>query len=168
RPRSSSPCPRSRRVGRPRRTLDFAGPSRGRRSPDERTTSHRGPRNTSRTLRASPSVSPIGPVVRSIFEQPEAETTLAQHARVVEQLEVKFGDAAAMLIDAAPDILAFTPFPKEHCRQIRSNNPQERLNKEARRRTDVVGIFPNRPVLVRLGAPCSPNNTTSRPLPAAT
>jgi putative transposase len=92
----------------------------------------------------------VATLVRSIFEQPNAETTLAQHARVVEQLEVKFGDAAAMLIDAAPDILAFTPFPKEHWRQIRSNNPQERLNKEIRRRTDVVGIFPNRPALVRL------------------
>jgi len=92
----------------------------------------------------------VATLVRSIFEQPDAETTLAQHARVVEQLEVKFGDAAAMLIDAAPDILAFTPFPKEHWRQIRSNNPQERLNKEIRRRTDVVGIFPNRPALVRL------------------
>ena len=92
----------------------------------------------------------VATLVRSIFEQPDAETTLAQHARVVEQLEVKFGDAAAMLIDTAPDILAFTPFPKEHWRQIRSNNPQERLNKEIRRRTDVVGIFPNRPALVRL------------------
>ena len=92
----------------------------------------------------------VATLVRSIFEQPDAETTLAQHARVVEQLEVKFGDAAAMLIDAAPDILAFTPFPKEHWRQIGSNNPQERLNNEIRRRTDVVGIFPNRPALVRL------------------
>src|SRR5437870_1692129 len=92
----------------------------------------------------------VATLVRSIFEQPDAETTLAQHDSVVEQREVKFGDAAAMLIDAAPDILAFTPFPKEHWRQIRSNNPQERLNKEIRRRTDVVGIFPNRPALVRL------------------
>jgi len=92
----------------------------------------------------------VATLVRSIFEQPDAATTWAQHARVVEQLEAKFADAATMLIDAAPDILAFTAFPKEHWRQIRSNNPQERLNKEIRRRTDVVGIFPNRPALVRL------------------
>ena len=92
----------------------------------------------------------ISTLVRSIFEQPDAETTWAQHARVVEQLEPKFADAATMLIDAAPDVLAFTSFPKEHWKQIRSNNPQERLNKELRRRTDVVGIFPNRAAVIRL------------------
>lgn len=92
----------------------------------------------------------VSTLVRSIFEQPDAETTWAQHARVVAQLEERFGDAAVMLIDAAPDVLAFTAFPKEHWRQIRSNNPQERLNKELRRRTDVVGIFPNRAAMIRL------------------
>lgn len=92
----------------------------------------------------------VATLVRSIFEQPDAETTWAQHARVVEQLEDRFPDAATMLSDAAPDVLAFTSFPKEHWRQIRSNNPQERLNKELRRRTDVVGIFPNRPAVIRL------------------
>ena len=92
----------------------------------------------------------VATLVRSIFEQPDADTTWAQHARVVEQLEERFADAAVMLVDAAPDVLAFTAFPKEHWRQIRSNNPQERLNKELRRRTDVVGIFPNRASMIRL------------------
>jgi putative transposase len=92
----------------------------------------------------------VATLVRSIFEQPDADTTWAQHARVVEQLEERFPDAAVMLVDAAPDVLAFTAFPKEHWRQIRSNNPQERLNKELRRRTDVVGIFPNRAAMIRL------------------
>jgi putative transposase len=92
----------------------------------------------------------VATLVRSIFEQPDAEQVHAQHARVVEQLFERFGDAATMLVEAEADILAFASFPKEHWRQIWSNNPQERLNKEIRRRTDVVGIFPNRPSVLRL------------------
>lgn len=92
----------------------------------------------------------VATLVRTIFAQPDAASVWAQHARVVEQLNDQFGDAATHLADAAPDVLAFTGFPKEHWRQIWSNNPQERLNKELRRRTDVVGIFPNREAVVRL------------------
>jgi transposase-like protein len=92
----------------------------------------------------------VATLVRTIFAQPDRESVWAQHARVVEQLTERFPAAAELLADAAPDVLAFTSFPKEHWRQIWSNNPQERLNKELRRRTDVVGIFPNRESVIRL------------------
>jgi putative transposase len=96
------------------------------------------------------SQSMVATLVRTIFEQPDGEQVWAQHARVTAQLEDRFPEVAAMLIDMAPDLLAFTGFPPEHWSAIRSNNPQERLNKELRRRTDVVGIFPNRAAVIRL------------------
>ena len=92
----------------------------------------------------------VATMVRSIFAQPDADSVHEQHARIVDQLETRFPEAAALLAEAAPDLLAFTPLPKEHWRQLWSNNSLERLNEEIRRRTDVVGIFPNRPAIVRL------------------
>jgi transposase-like protein len=89
-------------------------------------------------------------LVRTIFEQPDAASVRAQHAQVVQALEAKLPAAAAHLDEARDDILAFTAFPREVWRQIWSNNPQERLNKEIRRRTDVVGIFPSRDAIIRL------------------
>jgi putative transposase len=92
----------------------------------------------------------VSTLVRTIFEQPDAASVRAQHAQVVTALEAKFPAAAAHLDDAREDILAFTAFPREIWRQVWSNNPQERLNKEIRRRTDVVGIFPSREAILRL------------------
>lgn len=92
----------------------------------------------------------VATLVRSVFAQPDADSTWAQIRQVVDQLLPRFPKAATMLDEAATDILAFTAFPKLHWTQIRSNNPQERLNKEIRRRTDVVGIFPNREAVIRL------------------
>jgi len=92
----------------------------------------------------------VATLVRSIFAQPDADAVWAQFHRVTEQLSERFPAAAEMLEDAGPDILAFSAFPQAHWRQIWSNNPQERLNKEIRRRTDVVGIFPNRAAALRL------------------
>jgi transposase-like protein len=93
----------------------------------------------------------IAALVRSIFEQPDRESTWAQLADVVDKLtHAGFTDVVVYVMDAADDILAFSAFPPEHWPKIRSNNPQERLNKEIRRRTDVVGIFPNRQAVIRL------------------
>jgi transposase-like protein len=92
----------------------------------------------------------VATLVRSIFAQPDAASVHEQHARVVEQLAERFPAAAELLEDAGPDILAFTAVPKEVWRQVWSNNPLERLNREIRRRTDVVGIFPNRAAALRL------------------
>ncbi len=92
----------------------------------------------------------VATMVRTIFAQPDADTVQEQHRRIVDQLETRFPEAAALLDQAAPDLLAFTAFPKEHWRQLWSNNSLERLNKEIRRRTDVVGIFPDRAAVIRL------------------
>ena len=92
----------------------------------------------------------VATTVRTIFEQSSAAEVHARHERVVEQLCERFPEAAALLADAGPELLAFTAFPVQHWRQVWSNNPLERLNKEIRRRTNVVGIFPNRAAIVRL------------------
>ena len=92
----------------------------------------------------------VATLVRTIFAQSDDKQVKAQFDRVVDQLEEKFPAAAELLVDAEADLLAFSSFPPEHWRQIWSNNNQERLNNELRRRTDVVGIFPNRPALIRL------------------
>ena len=92
----------------------------------------------------------VSTLVRTIFEQPDAASVHTQHAQVVDALQAKLPAAAAHLDEARDDILAFTAFPREIWRQIWSNNPQERLNKEIRRRTDVVGIFPGRDAIIRL------------------
>jgi putative transposase len=93
----------------------------------------------------------VASLVRTIFAQERPEDAWAQLERVVAQLQQgRFSDAATLLADAAPDILAYTAFPKACWRSVWSNNPQERLNREIRRRTEVVGIFPDRASVIRL------------------
>ena len=89
-------------------------------------------------------------LLHSIYDQPDAKAVDAQYDRVLDTLTKKLPKVAQHLEAARPDLTAFTVFPKEIWRQIWSNNPQERLNKEIRRRTDVVGIFPDRGSLIRL------------------
>jgi transposase-like protein len=92
----------------------------------------------------------IASAIRSIFEQPDERSAREQSGRVIESIRPRFPAVAELLTDAEPDLLAHFTFPDTHRRQIRSTNPLERLNKEIKRRTAVVGIFPNRASLIRL------------------
>jgi len=89
-------------------------------------------------------------LLQTVFDQPDADAVHAQFDRVLDALEHKLPASFAHLEAARDEILAFTAFPKSIWRQIWSNNPNERLNREIRRRTDVVGIFPDRNSIIRL------------------
>jgi putative transposase len=92
----------------------------------------------------------VAATVRTVFAQPDADSARGQWRAVADRFRTSFPRVADLLDDAEPDVLAYLAFPQGHWRQIRSNNPLERLNKEVKRRTDVVGIFPNAPAVVRL------------------
>jgi putative transposase len=92
----------------------------------------------------------VAATIRTVFAQPDAGNAHEQWRRVADSFRPRFPRLATLLDDAETDVLAYLSFPPEHWRQIWSNNPLERLNKEVKRRTDVVGIFPNTPAVVRL------------------
>jgi len=92
----------------------------------------------------------VAATVRTIFEQPDRAAAETQLLQVIEALQARFPTVVQLLLDAEGEVLAYDDFPPEHRRQIASTNPLERLNKELKRRSAVVGIFPNRHAVLRL------------------
>lgn len=96
------------------------------------------------------SVDMVAAAMRTIFAQPDARHVNAQLDEIARMLAGQFPDVSAMLLDAREDLLAFAAFPVVHWKKIWSTNPLERLNGEIKRRTRVVGIFPNDAAVLRL------------------
>lgn len=92
----------------------------------------------------------VAATIRTVFVQPDAASAREQWRKVADSLRGRFPRVAQLMDDAEEDVLAYLGFPSEHWRQIWSNNPLERLNREVKRRTDVVGIFPNQGAVIRL------------------
>jgi putative transposase len=92
----------------------------------------------------------VAAAIRTIFAQPTGQEVIDQLDKVAAMLAPKFPAVASMLTDAREDLTAFTAFPVAHWRKLWSTNPLERLNKEVKRRTNVVGIFPDDAAVLRL------------------
>jgi putative transposase len=92
----------------------------------------------------------VAAAIRTVFAQPDPAHVRSQLDEVARMLDTKFADVATLLRDSCEDLLAFTGFPVAHWRKIWSTNPLERINGEIKRRTNVVGIFPNDASIVRL------------------
>jgi transposase-like protein len=92
----------------------------------------------------------VAATIRTVFVQPDAASARETWRRIADGFRARHPRLAALLDEAEADVLAYLAFPAAHWRQIWSNNPLERLNKEVKRRTDVVGIFPNTAAVVRL------------------
>jgi putative transposase len=92
----------------------------------------------------------VAATIRTVFAQPDGASAREQWRRVADGFRPRYPRLAALLDAAEAEVLAYLAFPPEHWRQIWSNNPLERLNKEVKRRTDVVGIFPNAEAVLRL------------------
>ena len=92
----------------------------------------------------------VATTIRTVFVQVEADAAREQWRRVADNFRPRYARLVDLLDAAETDVLAYLAFPREHWRQIWSNNPLERLNKEIKRRTNVVGIFPNPASATRL------------------
>jgi transposase-like protein len=92
----------------------------------------------------------VGATIRTVFAQPDAHSAREQWRRVADGFRPRFAKLAELMDAAEEDVLAYAAFPQEHWQKVWSNNPLERLNKEVKRRTNVVGNFPNEAAVVRL------------------
>jgi putative transposase len=92
----------------------------------------------------------VGATIRTVFAQPDAQSAREQWRRVADGFRPRFPKLAELMDGTQEVVLAYATFPSEHWQKVWSNNPLERLNKEVKRRTNVVGIFPNEAAVVRL------------------
>ena len=92
----------------------------------------------------------VGATIRTVFAQPDAQSAREQWRRVADGFRTRFPKLADLMEVAEEDVLAYAVFPAEHWQKVWSNNPLERVNKEVKRRTNVVGIFPNEAAVIRL------------------
>jgi putative transposase len=92
----------------------------------------------------------VGATIRTVFAQPDSQSAREQWLRVSEGFRHRFPRLSELMDEAEGDVLSFAVFPAEHWQKIWSNNPLERVNKEVKRRTNVVGIFPNEAAAIRL------------------
>jgi putative transposase len=92
----------------------------------------------------------VGATIRTVFAQPDTESAHQQWRRIAEGFQSRFPKLSELMEEAEGDVLAYATFPAEHWQKVWSTNPLERLNKEVKRRTNVVGIFPNEAAVIRL------------------
>jgi transposase-like protein len=92
----------------------------------------------------------VGATIRTVFAQPDSRSAHQQWRKVADGFRGRFPKLSELMDEAEEDVLSYAAFPQEHWQKIWSNNPLERLNKEVKRRTNVVGIFPNEAAVIRL------------------
>jgi len=92
----------------------------------------------------------VAAAIRTVFAHDTAQAAAEAWRHVADQLRPRFAKLAALMDQAETDVLAFMAFPRQHWPKLHSTNPLERLNKEVKRRADVVGIFPNQASIMRL------------------